>query len=181
MKKEWALVRRAKEGDVEAFGQLYEQIYREMYYFALYVLKHPQDAEDVVSDTVTSAFVSLKKLKKEEAFRSWIFRILSNKCKDYLREYVRRSERIDEMAPESKEWDKNVSMEDGGESRILVNDILDHLEDEERMIISMHLFAGYRETEIAELLGLKENTVRSKKSRALKKLLKCFDENNSKE
>ena len=75
------LVKRAKYGDVQAFGALYEKVYRKMYQYALYTLKNEQDAEDVVSETVTDAFASIKKLRSEEAFSGWIFRILSNKCK----------------------------------------------------------------------------------------------------
>ena len=44
------------------------------------------------------------------------------------------------------------------------------LNDEERMIISLHVFAGYKSREVAELLHMNENTVRSKESRALKKM-----------
>lgn len=44
------------------------------------------------------------------------------------------------------------------------------LSDEERMIISMHLFAGYKSHEIASILHMNENTIRSKESRALKKM-----------
>ena len=44
------------------------------------------------------------------------------------------------------------------------------LSDEERLIISMHLFAGYTSREIADVLQMNENTVRSKESRGLKKM-----------
>ena len=86
------LVWRAKRGDVDAFAQLYAGIYEDMYRFALYTLRNASDAEDAVSDAVTDAFASVKKLRSEEAFKSWIFRILSNKCKDKLREYAGKNE-----------------------------------------------------------------------------------------
>ena len=52
MEQELQLVCRAQSGDTGAFAQLYEGVYQDLYRFALYVLKHPQDAQDVVSDTV---------------------------------------------------------------------------------------------------------------------------------
>ena len=52
---EAVLIRRAKRGDVKAFSELYSRIYVELYKFALYTLKHPQEAEDAVSDTVKAA------------------------------------------------------------------------------------------------------------------------------
>ena len=92
MKNDMKLVRRAKRGDVDAFAELYAGIYKDMYRFALYTLRNTSDAEDAVSDAVTDAFASIRKLRSEEAFKSWIFRILSNKCKDKLREYAGKNE-----------------------------------------------------------------------------------------
>ena len=88
MKNDMKLVRRAKRGDVDAFAELYAGIYKDMYRFALYTLRNTSDAEDAVSDAVTDAFASIRKLRSEEAFKSWIFRILSNKCKDKDRKSV---------------------------------------------------------------------------------------------
>ena len=48
---EAVLIQRAKRGDIKAFSELYSRIYVELYRFALYTLKHPQEAEDAVSDT----------------------------------------------------------------------------------------------------------------------------------
>ena len=58
------LVWRAKRGDVDAFAQLYAGIYEDMYRFAWYTLRNASDAEDAVSDAVTDAFASVKKLRR---------------------------------------------------------------------------------------------------------------------
>ena len=62
MKNDMKLVRRAKRGDVDAFAELYAGIYKDMYRFALYTLRNTSDAEDAVSDAVTDAFASIRKL-----------------------------------------------------------------------------------------------------------------------
>ena len=67
------LVWRAKRGDVDAFAQLYAGIYEDMYRFALYTLRNASDAEEAVSDAVTDAFASVKKLRSEEALRAGYF------------------------------------------------------------------------------------------------------------
>lgn len=157
------LVKRAKRGDIEAFALLYAEIYENMYRFALYTLKNTSDAEDVVSEAVMDAFASIKKLRSEEAFRSWIFRILSNKCKDKLCEYSKKTYELDEFVTENQSV---LGPEDG----VIVRRSFFDLEDEERIIIGMHLFCGYKSREIAEILHMNENTVRSKESRGLKKL-----------
>ena len=64
------LIRRAKRGDVKAFSQLYSRIYKDMYKFALYMTRHPQDAEDAVSETVVTAYEYIGRLRKEESLRS---------------------------------------------------------------------------------------------------------------
>ena len=77
--KEAELVSRARQQDAEAFAELYASVYRDLYRFALYTLGNPEDAEDVVSDTVTDAYAAIHKLRSVEAFRPWIFIILTNK------------------------------------------------------------------------------------------------------
>lgn len=156
-------VKKAKRGDAAAFAGLYQQIYADLYRFALYTLKNKTDAEDAVSETVVDAFASIGKLRQPEAFKGWMFRILYNKCKDKLREYVKKDV---ELPEDYREVPAEEKIEDGAVMRALFFE----LGEEDRMIISMHLFAGYTSKEIAKLLGLNENTVRSKESRALKKL-----------
>lgn len=157
------LVKRAKRGDTEAFAELYEGIYENMYRFALYTLRNTADAEDVVSEAVTDAFVSIRKLRSEEAFRSWIFQILSNKCKDKLREYTKKTSELEEAV-------SKACRIQGPEEGAIVRKLFFELADEERLIIGMHLFCGYKSREIAEILHMNENTVRSKESRGLKKM-----------
>ena len=157
------LVGEAKRGNAEAFAELYKKIYENMYRFALYTLRNTADAEDMVSEAVTDAFANIGSLLSEKAFQSWIFRILSNKCKNKLREYTRKEEELSDEVMES-------CGKEGPEDAAIVRKIFFELADDERLIIGMHLFCGYRTREIAEILGMNENTVRSRESRGLKKM-----------
>lgn len=163
MKQNLLQIKKAKSGDTEAFAELYKEIYLDLYRFALYTLKNPADAEDAVSETVMDAFVSIRKLRSEESFPSWIFQILSVKCK---RRFKNKKTLPEEIFPSAS---KDDSIEGYAEILDLRNHFF-HLKDEERLIISMHIFAGYTSREIAKTLHMNENTVRSKESRALKKL-----------
>ena len=158
-------VKKAKCGDAAAFAGLYQQVYADLYRFALYTLKNKADAEDAVSETVTEAFSSIDRLRKADSFKAWIFRILYYKCKDRLREYTRKME---ELPRDYEKLPAKECVEEG----VVIRTMFFELDEEERMIISMHLFAGYTSKEIGKLLGLNENTVRSKESRALNKLRK---------
>ena len=159
------LVRAAKHGDTDAFATLYGTVYQDMYRFALYTLCHPADAEDAVSETVMEAFAGIKKLRTEESFRSWIFKILSNRCKAKLREYCKKTEELTEEILEQE----NCRGE-GPEEAALCRELFFTLPEEDRMIIGLHLFCGYKSREIAEILHMNENTLRSKENRAIKKL-----------
>ena len=87
-----ALAVRAKAGDVEAFGRLYELVYTDLYRYAFYHLGDTQAAEDAVQDTAVEAFRAIHKLKNAAAFRSWIFTILYARCSRGIRELIRQRE-----------------------------------------------------------------------------------------
>lgn len=158
------LVGRAKHGDAKAFSRLYAQIYKELYRFALYMTKHPQDAEDAVSEAVIAAFENMRTLKKEESFRSWMFTILNNQCKKVMRLGKKEKASLTETStyeiaaePDYAQWHD-------------VRRAFDVLDEEERMIVAFSVFGGYKSEEIARLLDRNAATVRSRKSRALEKM-----------
>lgn len=169
MKQDILQIKKAKSGDIEAFAELYRGIYADLYRFALYTLKNPNDAEDAVSETVIDAFTSIKKLRKEEAFSSWIFKILSIKCK---KKFLEQPLLSPELLLDIPGKDEMNCIEDN----LDMHSLFFQLNDEERLIISMHIFAGYTSAEIGRILCINTNTVRSKESRALKKLSRKLSE-----
>ena len=162
--REALLVKKAKQGNKEAFAELYGKIYKKLYQFALYTLRNKQDAEDVVSDTIIDSFSSIHLLRKDEAFSNWMFQILSNKCRKKMRDYYKEEDPIEKYR--DLELTSGLSIE----AQMDVRKIFFELSGQERLILSMHLFFGYKTREIASELGLNESTVRSKESRALKKM-----------
>lgn len=159
--QEELLVRRACQQDTEAFSELYLTVYKDLYRFAFYTLGNPEDAEDVVSDTVTDAFASIHKLRRAGAFRPWIFKILTNKCKMMLKSYTRRT----------LELDTDIHMPDRNYAEIQdVRNAFARLNANERLILSLTVFAGYSNEEAARLMHMKSGTLRSVKSRAMDKM-----------
>lgn len=155
------LAARARQKDTDAFAALYQSVYKDLFRFALYTLGNPEDAEDVVSDTVTDAFATIHKLRSVAAFRPWIFRILTNKCKIILKSYTRRNQELD---TELKVPDRNYAeIQD-------IRNAFARLSSEERLILSLTVFAGYSSEEAAKILNMKSGTLRSAKSRALDKM-----------
>ena len=160
------LVRKAKNGDVKAFSKLYASVCKEMYKFAFYMMKHTEDAEDAVSETVIAAFENIEQLKNEDRFKSWIFAILGNQCRKMLRKRggVVPDEKTAEAGHEP-DYDQHCD----------VREAFARLGEEERIILAYSVFAGYGSEEIAQMLEMNAATVRSKKSRALMKMRRMLE------
>lgn len=165
------LVLLAKQKDTQAFSRLYEEIYQDLYRYAYYTLKNPYDAEDVVSEAVADAFYGIKGLRKPESFKSWIFAILSAKCKRKLKSYVNKALPLDAELLTQEEIICN-----GLEERQDLRKALLQLSDKERMILNLSIVAGFTSIEIGKQLHMNHNTVRSIQSRALLKMKELLTE-----
>lgn len=159
--KESELVRRAKKQDLKAFAKLYEAVYIDLYRFALCTMRHQQDAEDAVSETIIAAYENLAKLKKEEAFRSWLFKVLVNICK---KKWAKEKNR--EPFSEREEPAEEIDLALREDIKIAFSSV----SEEEQLIVAMSVFGGYNSTEIGETLVMNASTVRSKRKRALEKM-----------
>ncbi len=159
------LVIKAKEGNIEAFGILYETYSKDMYKFALYYLGSATLAEDCVSECVLTAFQKIGTLKKPSAFKSWLFKILYNCCNKALTEKIRARETVEISSL------IDLCREDSDQSEIInLKNSLEKLTEEERTIILLSYISGYTSKEIGKMLHLKDSTVRSKLMRSTEKL-----------
>lgn len=158
--QELVLVRKARQGDVKAFSELYARVYQDLYRFAIFTMKHSQDAEDVVSEAVIAAFENIHKLKKEESFRSWIFTILANRCRKRLKAACHTEELPDSLAAAEQDHAQTCD----------VRSAFMRLDEEDRVIVACSVLEGYASADIGRMLGMNPATVRSRKARALEKL-----------
>ena len=152
----------AQNGDAEAFGSLYAEIAPELYRFALWYLKSPENAEDAVQEACLNAFKKLKSLKKPQAFKAWFFRILANCCKDQLAAGSRiRLVGDDDPALQNAPYYADFS--DG-----YVEKYLDRLNAVDREIVLLSVLGEYKSGEIGQLIHMSATAVRSRLSRALR-------------
>ena len=159
--KERNLVELARDGDRQAFASLYETVYEDLYRFALFTMKSKEEAEDVVSESVIAAYEQIHKLRKAEAFRSWIFQIVANQCKKIWRRQEHFSkEELAETAAESFELEEHMDLWYS----------FSCLTEKERLVLSLHVFGGYNSREIGKMLKMAPGTVRSLKSRAVARM-----------
>lgn len=154
------LVTSAIQGDEGAFVELYEKYYTRLYRYAVYTLRGVHDAEDAVSETVADAYAGIGKLKNPDVFGTWIFRILSNKCKAKMRDYYLAA---DEEVPEEA---ANIDMV----LNLQVRQMFLQLPQKERMVVGLSVFGGYDSSEIGRILKMNASTVRSIRKRTLEKM-----------
>lgn len=170
MKVDMDLIAKASSGDRNAFGELYNFCYKDLYKFALYTLGNADDAADVVSDTFVDIWRGLPKLREPEAFSSWAFRILSVHCKREIGTIIKKRStfNIDDLIETPSDESGSVE-EDISESAALAA-AMAQLEPEERMIVVLSVLHGYTNREIAEMTGKPQGTISSKLHRTYAKL-----------
>lgn len=149
----------------DTFAQMYEAVYKDLYYFALCMMKDTQEAEDMVSASVVAAYENIRRLKDPNAFKSWIFTILANTCKKRL---GMRAKQREKEQPLPRQEEPSVAPDYG--IAVDVRKAFFILSEEEQEIIALSIFGGYNSKEIGQMMKLNPNTVRSKRSRALEKM-----------
>lgn len=152
---------------MEAFVDLYQEVYKDLYKIAYYYMGNKQEAEDAVSDAVLKAYENFNSLRSRDAFKAWITKILINTCKTRMRSWFKKTESCEDVEL-SYEHDFII-----GPALAMA---LKVLSKEERLIIALYVFGGYKGEEIGKLLHMNHSTVRSKYHRALLKMKKELEE-----
>ena len=165
------LVERCKQGDSRGFAELYRKYSKAMYNTSLRIVNNTGDAEDVVQEAFTDAFRSLEDFHYKSTFGAWLKRIVINKSINYLRK--RKMDMIDiektniGHLPEEDTTDEQ-------EIQMKVEDIkkaVGLLPNGYRTVLTLYLFEGYDQEEIAEILQVSHATVRTQYMRAKQKLV----------
>lgn len=155
------LVKKAQRGDAEAFIVLIEKNKESLKRIAFSYLKNEEDIADAIQETILNAYENIKTLKKAAYFRTWLVRILINNC---TKIYRRNKEHIHyEYTPEEVLPDKNKEKFSVFFSTELeFRNLLEQLPEESRTIFQLYFGEQFTTAEIAEILKMNENTVKSR-------------------
>ena len=196
MKAEWELVQRAKQGDDESFAALVEQNQGRIYNLALRMTGNPDDALELSQEAFLNAWKGLGKFQGDSSFATWLYRLTSNVCIDFLRREKRRSALSmtislddEEEARQAELPDERFSPHVEAERRERQETLragLSTLSAEHRRVLILRELEGLSYGEIAQVLCLEEGTVKSRIARArlalrnyLKKQGNFFDSSTS--
>ena len=162
------LVKKAKQGDKQAFTELILAIKMDLYKIAKARLRNDEDVYDVIQETMIIAFNSIKKLKNTDSFKAWIIKILINTSNySYKKTSKANCIPLEQIEVYSHINDSNY---DKVETILDFNFILNNFKYEDRMIVILYYVEKFTDKEIGEILKLKENTVKTKRTRIKEKI-----------
>jgi len=182
------LVRRAQKDDKPAFEELVKRHQSRVFAVAGGILRNREDVEDIAQQVFLKAYFSLKRFDQRAAFSTWLYKITVNECWDLLRKrkvrpLVFEAEFSEEQA---RQYDGMEEKADGvpdvSERMALrqeVEELMECLEERDRMMLVMKEVQGFSVEEIAEILDINGNTVKVRLFRARQRITERVKRRNA--
>ncbi len=170
------LVELVRQGNQQAFENLYEATKNSVYFLCISLLKNEEDAKDVMQDTYFTAYSCLNQLNDGGKFLPWINQIAANKCKRVLMQRKPEYREIEEVENECVEENENFLPEDFAVSsekrKIVIKIMREALSDVQYETIILYYFVGMSIEEIAQMMECPVGTVKYRLSVARGKIKK---------
>ena len=180
-KEDQRLIKLAREGDQKAFETLLKKYRNLVYHVMIKMVRNPQEAEDLSQEAFIKAFNALASFNEEFAFSTWLMKIATNNCIDYLRKKKLRTYSIDEPI-QYKEEQVQIELPDhdptpeksllNEERSKLINEAIQSLPPRYRHVIVLRHQEEKSYEDIAEILKLPLGTVKARIFRAREMLNK---------
>ncbi len=176
------LVEKAKGGDQQAFGELYDLFAEKIFRFIKIKIRDQQEAEDILQETFVKAWRALKNLEmKGLNFSAWLYAIARNGVNDFYRKKYRQPE----IAELNEEVAAVAAVAGGGAEEEVDRQYLSQamekcfelLPDQYKEILEMRFVQDFSTEETAKILGKSNLSVRLAQHRALKKLKIILEQN----
>jgi len=135
------------------------------------ILRDEDDVEDAIQDALETAYKNIETLKEPKYFKTWMTRILINKCYDILRKKSKF------VTVESEELENNPDEKDFT-SKVEIEFILDKLDKELREIVMLFYYNDFKQEEIAKILDIPKGTVKSRLFRARSEMVNLMKAHN---
>jgi len=159
------LIQKAKRHDRKAFAELMTSNGKSMYKVAKAILKNDEDVADAMQETALACWEKIENLKKDDYFKTWLIRILINKCNVIYRQKMK-------MIPNDN-LPETAAAEDGY-ANVEWMELLECLEEKHRTVIILYYVEGFKVKEIARMLDVSESTVKGRMVTARKKMEEIY-------
>jgi RNA polymerase sigma-70 factor, ECF subfamily len=163
-----AVIARARDGDADAFRIIVEAYYARCLRFARSMLRTPDDAEDVVQDTMVRVFRALPRYEDRQKFEPWLFHILANCCRTAnasARRRVVTSIHDDDLEQRIPGHDRTDAVLDAGFGDD-VRRALAQVPEYNREVFLLHYIDGFSYEEIAGMTGVRQSALKMRVKRA---------------
>jgi RNA polymerase sigma factor (sigma-70 family) len=176
------LVDLAKKGDEKAFSNLLNRYRDSIYYMLLKMVNNSSDAEDLTIEAFGKAFRNLDSFTPDFAFSTWLFKIATNNCIDFIRKKQVSPAPIDQLQDDLDNLTVNIQSDLPDPEETLINDqkiavlrdIVNQLKPRYRNLIELRYYKEYSYEEIASELKLPIGTVKAQLYRAKSLLYNIF-------
>jgi len=185
-KHDIVLVEQALKGDQKAYTALLKKYRDTIYYMLLKMVKNQNDADDLTIEAFGKAFRNLSQYTTDYAFSTWLFRIASNNCIDFLRKKRAVTIPIDSTT-ESEEYDTGIMIQTSdlnpeedmikSQNTEELMDIIQQLKPRYRQLIELRYFKELAYEEIAQYMQLPLGTVKAQLFRARELLTNIMKKN----
>ena len=174
------LIKRALDGDQSSYIQLVQSIEVELYRIASARLDNEDDINDALQETMIHSYNNLHTLKNYKYFKTWIVKILINECNLIYRKRKSQLGLFNKISDSIKDssFENEFNTVD---SNIDFDLLIKNLKYDERIVMTLYYKGKYSPTEIAHVLNISVNTVKSRITRAREKLKNLFDEGGLKD
>lgn len=169
------LVQKARQGDKKAQEGLYLATNSAAYFVAMKITKDEEESLDIVSDSYIKAFASLDNLENDEKFPAWFNQIVANRCRDYLKKA--KPMHLSDMTEDGEDFElEDIDGEipdellENKDVIECVRRVVESLPEEQRMCVILRYYDEMSLQEIADTLEVSLGTVKSRLSRASKKM-----------
>ncbi|HXW05402.1 MAG TPA: RNA polymerase sigma factor [Vicinamibacterales bacterium] len=175
---ELALVERCRQGDLGAFEEIYRAHAGRLFSVACRLVGNPADAEDLLQEIFLSAHRKLETFRGDAALGTWLYRLATNLCLDYLRSRAGRSSQMTGyLDDEIGLYDAATSgLAERAVTRMDLERALGRLPDGCRAAFVLHDIEGLEHREVAEVLGIAEGTSKSQVHKARLRLRTLLSE-----
>lgn len=181
---DYLLVESALAGDEKAFAKLMSRYKDTIYFMLLKMVNNKSDAEDLTLEAFGKAFKNLQQYSPNYAFSTWLFKIATNNCIDFLRK--RRGVYISiENGQENGDNDSPIRLRSSDpdpeekliriQKAILMRRIVHRLKPRYRILVELRYFREFSYEEIAKELKLPLGTVKAQLFRAREMLFKMIE------
>jgi RNA polymerase sigma factor (sigma-70 family) len=176
------LVELAKNGNEKAFSSLLNRYRDSLYFMLLKMVNNASDAEDLTIEAFGKAFRSLDSFTPDYAFSTWLFKIATNNCIDFIRKKQISPTPIDQLQDDLEHLTVSLQSDLPDPEEILINDqkiavlrdIVNQLKPRYRNLIELRYYKEYSYEEISTELKLPIGTVKAQLYRAKSLLFNIF-------